>query len=251
MPNYTSNYNLTKPLPTELYDIEVQNGNMDKIDEALVGLKTKIVDTESHSSNKSNPHGTTAKQVGAPNIYHVGANLSSVGWYRVGTINTANTGAENTSNSASILQIAISGIFAERNPVPFMLTAYHNYGSTASLYQYPTTANPTQVDSVRLYPIDNNTCGLDVHYMQNNTNRVNVSVMPYIGSFTPATLENVSDLTEDARAIVALSKDGNIDKTVVDNTVTTSGTNAVSGAAVAAYVTQQISAIADYEVVKF
>lgn len=35
MPNYTSNYNLTKPLPTDLYDIEVQNGNMDKIDEAL------------------------------------------------------------------------------------------------------------------------------------------------------------------------------------------------------------------------
>lgn len=35
MPNYTSNYHLTKPIGTELYDIEVQNSNMDKIDEHL------------------------------------------------------------------------------------------------------------------------------------------------------------------------------------------------------------------------
>lgn len=35
MPNYTSNYNLAKPLGTDLYDVEVQNENMDKIDEAL------------------------------------------------------------------------------------------------------------------------------------------------------------------------------------------------------------------------
>ena len=35
MPNYTTNYNLVKPLGTELYDIEVHNGNMDKIDNAL------------------------------------------------------------------------------------------------------------------------------------------------------------------------------------------------------------------------
>lgn len=35
MPNYTTNYNLVKPLDSELYDIEVQNENMDKIDEAL------------------------------------------------------------------------------------------------------------------------------------------------------------------------------------------------------------------------
>lgn len=193
MPNYTSKFNLTKPLPTDLYDVEVQNGNMDKIDEALAG---------------------------APNIHHVSANLSTVGWYRVGTINTSNTGAENTSNSVSISQITIGGVFSERNPSPFLLTAYHNYGSYATLYQQPTTANPTQVDSVRLYPIDNNTCGLDVHYMQNNLNRVNVSVMPHLGSFTPGTFEDVSELTGDARAIVELSKDGNICKAVVASSAT-------------------------------
>lgn len=36
MPNYTENLGLTKPLPEEFYDINVQNENMDKIDEELV-----------------------------------------------------------------------------------------------------------------------------------------------------------------------------------------------------------------------
>ena len=35
MPNYTTNLNLTKPLVSELYDINVQNENMDKIDEVI------------------------------------------------------------------------------------------------------------------------------------------------------------------------------------------------------------------------
>ena len=38
MPNYTQKYNLTKPLSTELYDIEVYNANMDKVDKALGDL---------------------------------------------------------------------------------------------------------------------------------------------------------------------------------------------------------------------
>ena len=35
MPNKTTNYGLTKPLPEEFYDIEVFNANMDLIDETL------------------------------------------------------------------------------------------------------------------------------------------------------------------------------------------------------------------------
>ena len=35
MANQTENYKLTKPLASEFYDVEVQNGNMDKIDAAL------------------------------------------------------------------------------------------------------------------------------------------------------------------------------------------------------------------------
>ena len=41
MANKTTNYNLTKPLPEEFYDVAVQNGNMDIIDAELKQLSEK------------------------------------------------------------------------------------------------------------------------------------------------------------------------------------------------------------------
>lgn len=185
MPTYTTNYNLIKPLGTDLYDISILNSNMDIIDD-------------------------TIKEIDESHIRHVTGTLSTAGWYRVGTINTANVGAVDNTNNVSIARIAIGGGYSERNPVPFIVDAYHHYGNQAALYQQPSVANPTQVSQIRLYPIDNNTCGLDVYYLQNNSNRVNVSVMMHLGSFTPAKFENVSDLSETARAKITLTAEGNI-----------------------------------------
>lgn len=42
MADNTPNYNLTKPLETEKYDIKVQNGNMDKIDTAVKDLQDEV-----------------------------------------------------------------------------------------------------------------------------------------------------------------------------------------------------------------
>lgn len=56
----TTNYGLTKPETTDNYDIEVQNGNMDKID-------TELKKAENHRNNTDNPHKVTAEQVGAIN----------------------------------------------------------------------------------------------------------------------------------------------------------------------------------------
>lgn len=39
MPNYTTNYNLEKPLASEFYDIDVMNSNMDKVDQGLKQIK--------------------------------------------------------------------------------------------------------------------------------------------------------------------------------------------------------------------
>lgn len=61
MANYTENYKLTKPVGTDLYDIDIFNENMDKIDSALGDYAT----------------------VGC------GSN-GLVGWYPVGTINIKN-----------------------------------------------------------------------------------------------------------------------------------------------------------------
>ena len=40
MPNKTSNFNLTKPLPEEFYNIQVHNDNMDIIDRELKNRAT-------------------------------------------------------------------------------------------------------------------------------------------------------------------------------------------------------------------
>ena len=47
MAEYTSNYNLEKPAETEFYDVAVQNGNMDKIDEAIASIDTAKADAKS------------------------------------------------------------------------------------------------------------------------------------------------------------------------------------------------------------
>lgn len=49
MPNYTTNYNLEKPLGTENYDVEVQNRNMDAIDAELA--------KKEDAANKGQPDG--------------------------------------------------------------------------------------------------------------------------------------------------------------------------------------------------
>ena len=94
MSTSTQNYGLIKPQSNEYYDIGIPNGNMDKIDAALAALEAgkaslgadgkvpagqlpemdydpsgsaAAVQTAltSHTSNKANPHGVTAAQVGA------------------------------------------------------------------------------------------------------------------------------------------------------------------------------------------
>ena len=54
----TENYNLQKPEGNEYISIDVINHNMDAVD-------AKLKEQENHATNKENPHGVTAKQVGA------------------------------------------------------------------------------------------------------------------------------------------------------------------------------------------
>lgn len=53
MPNQTTNYGLTKPLASEFYDVEVQNGNMDKIDAQMKTNADGIKDLQDGQKNKA------------------------------------------------------------------------------------------------------------------------------------------------------------------------------------------------------
>lgn len=67
MADQTTNYNLTKPLETEFYDVNVQNENMDIIDK-------KLKDLDDHTKNKNNPHGVTKSHVGLSKVPNVSTN---------------------------------------------------------------------------------------------------------------------------------------------------------------------------------
>lgn len=46
MPNFTPNYNLSKPLPTELYDVAVPNANNDTLDTQLKAVADRVTALE-------------------------------------------------------------------------------------------------------------------------------------------------------------------------------------------------------------
>lgn len=86
MSTQTTNLKLVKPDVNDLYDINVQNSNMDIIDSVV----------NNHTSNNNNPHGVTAEQVGALPIinamstnYDMDAILVSgphYAWYRTNNV---------------------------------------------------------------------------------------------------------------------------------------------------------------------
>lgn len=53
MANTTENYGLTKPLQSDFYDVEVQNGNMDIIDAGMKANADGIKDLQDEQKNKA------------------------------------------------------------------------------------------------------------------------------------------------------------------------------------------------------
>lgn len=69
MANKTTNYELVKPLASEFYDIEVQNGNMDKIDAEMKANADKIkTHASQHATSGSDP--ITPASIGAAPAGH-------------------------------------------------------------------------------------------------------------------------------------------------------------------------------------
>lgn len=81
MANETQNYHLTKPLESEFYDIEVQNENMDKIDQALKdhadGIK-ELQDGQSMKADLDDSGKVPAEQLPAMNYELAGTAESEV-----------------------------------------------------------------------------------------------------------------------------------------------------------------------------
>ena len=129
MANQTENYKLTKPLASEFYDVEVQNGNMDKIDAALKENADGIKNLQDGQKNKADlVNGKVpAEQLPEMNYEQKGTAESKVKTHNedqtahpflLGQINTCVEAAQNAQDAADAALEAVNSIAFTINVVP-------------------------------------------------------------------------------------------------------------------------------------
>ena len=129
MANQTENYKLTKPLASEFYDVEVQNGNMDKIDAALKENADGIKNLQDGQKNKADlvDGKVPAEQLPEMNYEQKGTAESKVKTHNedqtahpflLGQINTCVEAAQNAQDAADAALEAVNSIAFTINVVP-------------------------------------------------------------------------------------------------------------------------------------
>ena len=129
MANQTENYKLTKPLASEFYDVEVQNGNMDKIDSAMKENADGIKNLQDGQKNKADlvDGKVPAGQLPEMNYDQKGTAESKVKTHNedeaahpflLGQINTCVEAAQNAQDAADAALEAVNSIAFTINVVP-------------------------------------------------------------------------------------------------------------------------------------
>ena len=129
MANQTENYKLTKPLASEFYDVEVQNGNMDKIDAALKENADGIKNLQDEQENKADlvDGKVPSEQLPEMNYEQKGTAKSTVKTHNedqtahpflLGQINTCVEAAQNAQDAADAALEAVNSIAFTINVVP-------------------------------------------------------------------------------------------------------------------------------------
>lgn len=129
MPNQTTNYGLTKPLASEFYDVEVQNGNMDKIDAQMKTNADGIKDLQDGQKNKADLVGGKVPAEQLPTMdYEAKGTAEQVVTthdgnkkahpYLLGQIETCVTAAQNAQDAADAALEAVSGLIYTIDVVP-------------------------------------------------------------------------------------------------------------------------------------
>lgn len=130
MPDKTVNYELTKPFPSEFYDVTVQNGNMDKIDAGIKANADAISALEEEQSSKADlgedgkvlpeqmpnmnydPAGAAENKI---NMHNIDENAHP---YLVGQIATCITVAQEAKDAANVALETVSELIYTIDVVP-------------------------------------------------------------------------------------------------------------------------------------
>ena len=129
MANKTTNYELVKPLASEFYDVEVQNGNMDKIDAGMKANADGIKALQEGQKNKADLVGGKVPAEQLPTMdYEAKGTAEQVVTthdgnkkahpYLLGQIETCVTAAQNAQDAADAALEAVSKIAFTINAVP-------------------------------------------------------------------------------------------------------------------------------------
>ena len=119
MATYTTNYHLEKPAQSDLYNIDVFNGNADIIDTTLASKSNLSNLATIESTNKaSKAYAKGDYLVYEGTLYKVTANIANGGTLTVGTnITAASAGGELTSLNSSLTNITNINVTASDNVV--------------------------------------------------------------------------------------------------------------------------------------
>ncbi len=107
----TANYGFNKPEVTDNYNVENYNQNFDIIDETLKTVADKAESSTTHPTDKENPHGVTAAQVGLGNVPNVATN-DQTPTYVVATENAALSSGEKLSAAFGKIAKAITSLIS-------------------------------------------------------------------------------------------------------------------------------------------
>lgn len=153
MPNKTTNYDLTKPLPSEFYDVEVQNSNMDKIDARMKANADEIQNLKDGQKSKADlvngkvpseqlptmdyeAKGTAENKVTAHN------DSETAHPYMLERIGIAVTAAQNAQDAADAALEAVSSIAFTIDVIPTQsgVLTYNGQPQSPSWNSYNTNA---------------------------------------------------------------------------------------------------------------
>ena len=153
MANQTENYKLTKPLASEFYDVEVQNGNMDKIDSAMKENADGIKNLQDGQKNKADlvDGKVPAGQLPEMNYDQKGTAESKVKTHNedeaahpflLGQINTCVEAAQNAQDAADAALEAVNSIAFTISVVPTQngTLAYNGQAQSPSWNSYDPNA---------------------------------------------------------------------------------------------------------------
>ena len=190
MANKTTNYELVKPLASEFYDVEVQNGNMDKIDAGMKANADGIKALQDGQKNKADlvEGKVPAEQLPDMNYEAAGTAASTVKAhnenkaahpYLLEQIGTCVTAAQNAQTAADAALEAVSSIAFTIDVVPTQSGAltYNGQAQSPSWNSY----NP---DTMTLGGVTTGT-----------------NAGTYTATFTPKDKYKWSDGTTDAKSV--------------------------------------------------